>query len=216
MLELFWQYSDTAMPLLSMLTLIRIKKFQQQELFLLGYFVGCSIIFGISNFMADRGINNMVVYHCFSLFEILIVFQYARSFFRSRKIHRLLMIILAVYSLYWLVNIWVWEPLTVFNSNSASISCLLIFIVCGSFFLSLSARKELLYFQKLPQFWVATAFLIYCAWSIPIIVSYKYKEIFYDLDLVTAWHIQVGANCIKFALLSYASLCSYKYQDGLS
>lgn len=203
------------MPLISLLILLlKLQKLRWQEWVLLGYFIGCVIIFGLTNYLADRHRNNLSLYHSFSLFEIIMVFLYARSFFAGKKVHTLLLATVILYCIYWVVNIWVWEPLTQFNSNSASISCLLIFIVCGMFFLSLSARKELLYFQKLPQFWVATAFLIYCAWSIPIIVSYKYKGLFYDLDGITAWHIQVGANCIKFVLLSYASICSYKYQVG--
>jgi len=208
-------YSDTFMPLICFLILVGVKQLHRQEKLLLVYFVGCVILFGVSNLMADRGRNNMFLYHLFSLFEILIVLFYAIYLFNDKRVHVFLRTAMVVYIIYWVVNIWLWEPLDQFNSNSASIACLVILIVCGLFFLSLSAKKELLYFQKLPQFWVGTAFLFYCASSIPVLLAYKYRDlIFYDFNISTAWRIQVVANCIKFVLLSYASLCSYKYQGG--
>jgi hypothetical protein len=215
MLEWFLKYSDTIVPVFSIVAMARLKKLHRQEWLLLVYSVVCIIIFGYSNYLADRVLNNMYLYHFFSLFEFLIIILYAAPLFNSKKAKIFLPAITILYFLYWVVNIWMWEPLTVFNSNSASIACLLILIVCGMYFLSLSSKKELLYFQKLPQFWVMTAFVFYCACSIPIILSYKYPEMFYDFNTDSAWKIQIVANCIKFVLLSYAVLCSYKYRVGL-
>ncbi len=214
MLEFFWSYSDTVMPLIPIAGLVRVKHLHRQDRLLLGYYIFCFALFATTNYMADRRINNMFLYHIFSLVELMLVFRYAAHLFNSTRVHSVLSATLILYAIYWVINIWVWEPLTQFNSNSASIANLLILIVCGLFFLSLSAKKELLYFQRLPQFWVGTAFLFYCACSIPVLLAYKYWDIFYDFDISDAWHIQVVANFIKFVLLSYASLCSYRYQGG--
>jgi len=141
---------------------------------------------------------------------------YALFLFASRKLRRFLLGVAIFYFIYWNVNIGLWESLLEFNSNSASIACLLIIIVCGLYFLSLNDKKELLYFQKLPSFWIMSGFLFYCACSIPVVLAYKYKEIFYDLNINDAWKIQVLGNCVKFVAISYAALCSYKYQGGSS
>jgi len=214
MLEWFLKYSDTIVPVFSIVAIARLKKLHRQEWLLLVYSIACIVIFGYSNYLADRVLNNMYLYHFFSIFEFLIIILYAAPLFNTRKVKVFLSVITVLYFLYWVINIWVWEPLTVFNSNSASIACLLILVVCGMYFLSLSSKKELLYFQKLPQFWVMTAFVLYCACSIPIILSYKYPDVFYDFNTDSAWKIQIVANCIKFVLLSYAVLCSYKYRVG--
>ena len=215
MLEWFWDYSDTFVPLLAILSLLALRKKSRQDHVLLAYSLFCVFLFGFSNYLADRGRNNMVLYHIFSLAEFLVVMRYAWYLFSSRT-KKYLIVTSLLYAVYWTANISMWEPPDQFNSNSASIACLLILIVFGLYFLSLSGKEELLYFQKLPQFWVATGFLFYGACSIPVVLAYKYKEIFYDLDINTAWKIQVVANCIKFVLISYASLCSYKYRVGLS
>ncbi|MGN6165643.1 MAG: hypothetical protein ACTHOF_13990 [Flavisolibacter sp.] len=214
MFERFLEYSDTLVPLFSLVAYIRPYKLRKQEKFLLSYVFLSVAVFGVSNYMADRGINNMFLYHGFSLFELLIVLYYASFFFVNKKVKSFLLIIGIAYIIYWLTNIFIWESLKEFNSNAAGIAYLIIIIVCGLYFLSLSDKEELLYFQRLPQFWVMTGFLFYCTCSIPIMLSYKYHEIFYDLDQNTAWKIQVVANFIKFAAISYAAICSYKYQDG--
>jgi hypothetical protein len=215
MLEWFWDYSDTFVPLLAILSLLALRKKSRQDHVLLAYSLFCVFLFGFSNYLADRGRNNMVLYHIFSLAEFMVVMRYAWYLFSGRT-RKYLLVMSLLYAVYWAANISMWEPHDQFNSNSASIACLLILIVFGLYFLSLSGKEELLYFQKLPQFWVATGFLFYGACSIPVVLAYKYKEIFYDLDINTAWKIQVVANCIKFVLISYASLCSYKYRVGLS
>src|SRR5215203_3513061 len=216
MYEWFWDYSDTLIPVLSILAYLSVKKLHMQEWLLLVYSFVCFFIFGLSNYLADRSINNMFLYHVFSLFELLTVMFYSFSLFSSNRIRSVLTTAIIFYLTYWCLNIGLWEPLADFNSNSASIALLLIIVVCGLFFLSLNDKKELLYFQKLPQFWVMSGFLFYCACSIPVVLAYKYKEIFYDLDINTAWKVQVVANFTKFLFLSYAALCCYKYQGGSS
>jgi hypothetical protein len=215
MFEWFWQYSDTGMPVFAIILLSLIKKRNGPEWLLLVYSLFCVFLFGFSNYLADQGRNNMYLYHIFSLVEFFLLMAYAWFLFSGRT-QKFLIVATLFYFIYWLVNIGLWERLDQFNSNSASIACLIIIVVCGLYFLSLSGKNELLYFQKLPQFWVVTGFLFYCACSIPVVLAYKYKEIFYDLNINTAWKIQVVANCIKFVLISYAALCSYKYQDGSS
>jgi len=216
MLEWFWDYSDTVIPLLSIVSFVVFKRWHRQDWSLIVYSIACVFLFGFSNYLADRGINNMYLYHIFSLFEFIVVMFYALFLFASRKLRRFLLGVAIFYFIYWNVNIGLWESLLEFNSNSASIACLLIIIVCGLYFLSLNDKKELLYFQKLPSFWIMSGFLFYCACSIPVVLAYKYKEIFYDLNINDAWKIQVLGNCVKFVAISYAALCSYKYQGGSS
>jgi hypothetical protein len=216
MLERFWDYSDTIAPALSILCFLPVKKLQKQDCLLIIFLIVCFLIFGFSNYLADWGTNNMFLYHFFSLFEISIVLLYGVMLFHNRKVRLFLIIALMLYFIYWRLNIWLWEPIREFNSNSAGIACLLIMVTCFLFFLSLSDKDELLYFQKLPQFWVMAGFLFYSACSIPVVMSYKYKEIFYDININSAWKIQVVANIIKFLCLSFGALCSYRYRDGLS
>src|SRR5215203_1813790 len=152
MYEWFWDYSDTLIPVLSILAYLSVKKLHMQEWLLLVYSFVCFFIFGLSNYLADRSINNMFLYHVFSLFELLTVMFYSFSLFSSTRIRSVLTTAIIFYLTYWCLNIGLWEPLADFNSNSASIALLLIIVVCGLFFLSLNDKKELLYFQKLPQF----------------------------------------------------------------
>lgn len=204
-------YSDAVVPILCLVFYSVIPHRTKKDWLIFIYASASFIVFGFSDYLADRGINNMPLYHSFSLLEFTLFIFYSFSLFESKKTHAVLLSMSIFYLVYWIINISVWESAKIFNSNSAGIAYLFIMIICGLYFLSLSNRTELLYFQKLPQFWVMTGFLFYCTCSLPVVLSYKYW-IFKEIDVHITWTVQIIANIIKFLFLSYGAVCSYKYQ----
>src|SRR5215211_1720351 len=114
MYEWFWDYSDTIIPVLSIAAYLSLKKLHLQDWLLLVYSFVCFFIFGLSNYLADRVINNMFLYHVFSLFEFVTVMFYSYSLFSSTRIRSVLTTAIILYLIYWCLNIGLWEPLSDF------------------------------------------------------------------------------------------------------
>jgi hypothetical protein len=206
LLELFWRYSDTVAPFLVLLVLLpRYRQLPGGGLLVL-YLLTATLFAAYSNYLADRAINNMYLYHSFSLLEavfmLLLLNRYAKMDGRA------LWITLIFYALFWVVNVAFWEPLTQFNSNSATVLNLLTAFFCFRYFLSLIKTNDILYFQRLPSFWVVSGLLFYCIVAILALSSYKYKDWFSEMDLKINWRIQLVANIIKYILITIGVLCS--------
>src|SRR6266542_2818111 len=75
---LFWiGYGDTYMPLLTILLYMFLwKRIQYREFVILLYSIFCFILFGITNVLVLKKINNLAFYHFFSLGELMIVSHY--------------------------------------------------------------------------------------------------------------------------------------------
>src|SRR4030095_11191320 len=163
--------SDTYLPLLtSIVYVLNWRKIAKYELILFFYLVINIIIFGISNFLADRAINNLFLYHFYSLLDLIIVTYYLTVVLLKRI--KLFYLISICYTCFWGLNIIMWESLTSFNSNAASLANLIILILSMYYLLELSKSEDILNFQKLPAFWFASAFLVSCAISILSLMAY--------------------------------------------
>src|SRR6266536_255191 len=123
--------------------------------------------------------------------------------------------VILLYSVFWICNIIFLEPLNSFNTTSAGITNLVILFLCMYYLLNLSKEEEILYFQKLPSFWIVSAFLIYSALSLLIFISYAY---FINSNMnkegSQIWAIISIATIIKFVLISVGLLC-YKRRPSL-
>src|SRR6266542_1684725 len=179
------------------------------------YSIFCFILFGITNVLVLKKINNLAFYHFFSLGELMIVSHYVLKLILKKSFSLLWFLICGFYFVFWICNIIFLEPLNSFNTTSAVITNLLILFLCMYYLLSLSKEEEILYFQKLPSFWIVSAFLIYSALSLLIFISYAY---FINSNMnkegSQIWAIISIATIIKFVLISVGLLC-YKRRPSL-
>lgn len=206
MLSTLWAYSDTLFPLVVLLLLLPCKGCANKKL-LVAYLLLTVAVMGYSNWLADRRMNNMYLYHGYSLAEALLLVPLLHGYARTNKM--MLGIILAGYPAIWLINVLMIEPVTIFNSNSATVLALLISFLCLRYFLYLIKTDDILYFQKLTSFWIVSGLLFYSMVSILVISSYKQKGWFSAQDMHFNWMIQQAANIIKFLFFSIGILCSY-------
>lgn len=209
MMQHFWNYSDTLFPFLVLLLAVRFYKRIKRGRLLLLYLLATVLVMGYANYLADRGINNMYLYHVYSLIETVLLLPFIEGFFKPSS--RLMWLMLAGYGFVWLVTIFLLEPLTVFNSYSASVSGFLISFFCFRYFLNLINENDILYFQKVPSFWIVSGLLFYAIASILVLSSYRYKDWFSASDIHLIWKIQQVANMIKFILLSIGLLCCTRH-----
>jgi hypothetical protein len=216
MLNFFWNYSDTLFPFLVLLMLIIIRPKLKGGVWLWGYVIITVLLMEFSNYLADRGIHNMYLYHIDSLVEVGLLLPYISVVsFHSLKLPRYVFLGFLVC---WLMNIFILEPFTQFNSNTASLAALLVAGFSFRYYFALSNRDEILHFQRLPSFWIVSGLLFYSVVTVLILGSYKYKQWFSDINTHVLWKIQQVANIIKFIFVSIGIICSYRQtsRDGLS
>lgn len=201
-------YSDTYMPLLALVTYLLLwNKIGKKELILFYYLALNVVLFYITNVMAQKGIHNVFLYHFYSLTEMAIISFYILRGLLGKSL-KLVISLVAGYFILWILNILFLEPLTQFNSNSLTLTNFLLLLLAMYYMLELSKKDEILYFQRLPTFWIVSGFLVGCAISTLSIVAYR----FFTLqgrksEGELAWVIVAVAIIIKFALITIGLLC---------
>jgi hypothetical protein len=216
LIQWFLNYSDTLMPLLTfIISLFIIRKMDKKENILLIYVAASFVVFLITNVMADNGINNMFLYHLFSLFEIIILGYYFLKSLLKKQL-TLYWFILGGYFIFWVINIIAFENLKLFNSNSSVVSNLIVLLLAMYYLFEVSKSEDVLYFQKLPGFWIASAFLVSCALSIFGFVAYKYFQVNNYKDYGNRiWLVPLFAIIFRFIFISIGLLC-YRHRRSLS
>jgi hypothetical protein len=198
--------SDVYMPLLTLILFIAIKKYiPERENLLFAYLLLNVITFTITDIMSTFKINNSVIYHFYSLLELIVVIPYLKSFLHSTKISKTGIELIALYFIFWILNIFLWESFDTFNSYGAAASNLIILISCLYNMLQLAKRDEVLYFQRSPAFWIISGFLFSSAINIMVFISYKYYTL-NKIDGKMIWLISSFATIIKFVLISVGLL----------
>lgn len=217
LIEWILKYCDTYMPLLTLLLILTfIKRVDKKDYLLVVYVIACFVIFLVTNIMADNGINNMYFYHFFSLFEVALLGYYFIRLLLKKSL-TLYWLVLGGYAIFWYINILIFESLSLFNSNSSVVANLIILLLAMSYLFELSKSEDVLVFQKLPGFWMASAFLISCALSIFGFVAYRYIQANEDYKIYgnRIWMVPLFAIIFRFALITMGFLC-YRRRQSIS
>jgi len=208
---IFIDCADSICPFITLLFLLPIyKKVEQYQKILLCYLIISIIVMGIGDYMAAYVVNNLFLYHGYSLFEVCIFMPYL--YLQTNKKIKPAIIIGCTYTVFWVINIIFWEPLSTFNSNSAAIASILISAASLKYLLALTSKDEIMYFQKLPGFWIVSGLLFYNIVSLLVVASYKYDQYFrqFGWQMSEAWQLQIFANIVKYILTIIGILCYYR------
>ncbi|MDE3236527.1 MAG: hypothetical protein KGO81_11270 [Bacteroidota bacterium] len=210
--DLFWNYSDSALPGFTLLALLpAFKKVWKQHHLLLLYLAVTCLMMGVADYMADRGINNLYLYHMYALIECSLLVVYVEQLSLNNK--KLIFALIGIFFIYWCINIIFLESYQSFNGISLSIESLLISFCCFRYLLSLTQKEEIMFFQKLPGFWIVSGLLFYHMCSFLIMLLYKNWHFFNDLTPVVIWNIIEVLNLVKFIIIAIGILCIYRYKS---
>ncbi len=187
------------------------KAVQKKEGIIFIYCLVNTLLFSFSDALSLQRLNNLPFYHISSLLELWIVSYYLLKIITGKNWSYIFWVVNIAYLCFFIFNVTFLEKWTVFNSNTAVTTSLIILFLSMYYLLKLSKSDEILYFQKLPSFWFASAFLIYNAVSILVLLSYKYflnEKMFGQGN--SLWFVLSVANIVKFALISTGLLCHRK------
>ena len=149
MLDWIFGYSDTYMPLLALIVLLMVRKNIEKHNRIFFFYLAVNVVlFGITNIMAHNKINNLFLYHFYYLFELIFVSWYLTKYL-IKSSRPLFLIVAGCYTLFWLIDISLWESLNVFSSLAAGLQKIIILFLCMYYMLILSRSERILNFQKL-------------------------------------------------------------------
>jgi len=150
LMQLF-RSDDFYMPLLTLLIYFLVNKSIKNNERILYYYLLINISFGlVTNVMGFYQVNNLALYHFYTLFEQWFLSYYLLITIIKIKDTRVYWLINFGFTLFWIFNVFALEPLNSFNSNTSVISSLIILLLCLYYIFELSKSDDILYFQKLP------------------------------------------------------------------
>lgn len=209
---------DTYMPLIGLAVYWHSHKNVEKNVkpIMVFYLAVTFVVFGLGNFLihVNHVTNNLWLYHLYTWFEVLIISRLIILHTPLKENKWLYKTIALAFTIFCLYDSFLLEPFSksVFNSIAATIANLILLSLSMYYLLQMSKTDDILYFHKLPVFWIVTAFLVSSAISFPLLLKYKDyttnpkeyvigDKIFVIMDLV---------YIIKFALISIGILCYKK------
>jgi hypothetical protein len=190
------------------------KAIQRKEWAILLYSLFSTILFSTCDALAANGIHNSPLYHINSIVELWFVSYYLLKKITGSDFSPAFWIINITYTCFFVLNVIFLESFTVLNSNSSGVASLVILFLSMRYLLQLSKSDEILYFQKLPSFWIASGFLIYGAVSTLVLLALKYFMVLNSYEEANNFSLLLSVSIIvKFALIITGLLCYRKQRQ---
>jgi len=208
--EKLLKYADTygsLIPLLAILLIFSKRKMPLEVKLLTAYFFLSFLMFGLSNYLADRHTNNLFIYHIFTVCEFIFIGLLFRVIIKNQEFRSNIVYIILVFCVLALTNSIFSEKLTTLNSNMIAVEFLLLIIFSFFYYFQLSHSDEILVFFRIPGFWIVTGFFIYFSSCILIFALYKYAAVTNRQFVLDFWLIQVAMYIIKNVLIARGILC---------
>ncbi|MFN4007802.1 MAG: hypothetical protein ACK4HE_09860 [Chitinophagaceae bacterium] len=172
------------------------------------WFIGLSLVHQIIQLYTNiSGTQLWLFHHVYGIWHLLLTAMLFKEGFNP-TIQRLLIVGTGVFVVIWLADIVFIEGWYNLNSLALGLSHMITLVICMAFLLNIAGTEKVMYFQRLPEFWIATAFLQYAALTILSVIAYRY---FYQLNLIQEANnlltIESIANIIRFILIIVALAC---------
>ncbi len=207
-IEILLKYADTYASLIPLAILVIIfykKKYPGYCTPLVWYFTLSIIIFGLSNYMADRHINNLFLYNIFALIELILITWFFSKILPGH--FQSFFLVMTFFVLFFIFNILFLENFSSMNSNVIAIEFMIIIIYCFMYYIDLSKSDKIITFYKETIFWIVSAFFIYFSTCIMVFVFYKYAAKINRNFILDFWILQVIMYFIKNILIAKGFLC---------
>ncbi len=146
-------------PLVISIFRFRFFNFSQKRLLLL--ILATVLVEVISRVLWYKRINNLSVYHFYTIIEFLLIVNIYRkelSILFSKLFFKIMGILFTVFAL---VNTFFFQDLNTFNSNATTVLGLLVIFFALSYFYALLKEVKYSVLENNPMFWVNSGFLIY-------------------------------------------------------
>lgn len=209
--------ADTVLP--SILVCILIPAFKQMPKglkILFWYLLFSSVIFFISNLLADRSINNLYLYHLYTPVSFIFISLFFYSLRLSVLFNSIIQIVLYPILFFLFFNTIYFEDLSVFDSNAILVTSLLTIIFSITYYILFLVKDYQEINNKMYPFWIISGFFIYSSGTFIIYYFLKYSSNFFNSVASQFWEIQNIILIIKNLFFAVGIfICIRKKQNYL-
>lgn len=136
----------------------RLSTMQQKLLYLL---ITTLVVESISNVLWYQKINNLPVYHFYSIVECILMVHIYKDELKKLFPKRFFYTIIAAFTIFSIVNMMYFQNLQTFNSNATTVLGILVIFLALSYFYALLKEVKYSSLETNPMFWLNAGFLIY-------------------------------------------------------
>ncbi|MBC8753259.1 hypothetical protein H2O64_01165 [Kordia sp. YSTF-M3] len=136
----------------------RLDKVQRKLVYLL---ITILVVESISNVLWYQKINNLPVYHFYSIIEFILIVNIYKDELKKLFPKRFFYLLIAVFTIFSIVNMCYFQNLTTFNSNVTTLLGFLVIFLSLSYFYALLKEVKYSSLEQNPMFWINAGFLIY-------------------------------------------------------
>jgi magnesium-transporting ATPase (P-type) len=151
--------------------------------------------------------NTYILYNPFTCFEFVFYFFVIREIVKNETAKKVLLILMIVYPIGAITNIYFFQGKTQFHVFTYSIGCLLIVGCCIYYFYELFLLPNSVNLLKQPPFWICTALLFFYAFTYPFFGLSNLLTNLPNTILIPLIQITRLLNNILYSLFSIAFLC---------
>jgi hypothetical protein len=169
-----------------------------------------------TSYLANRGKSNIF----FSNVSTMIIIDYylilLSQIIHNRNAKRVLFICLLIYTLLSLMNLFLLQKASVFNTMTFCLGCLFVITACIYYFFDLFQQTRSLNLLREPSFWICSGLLLYYACLFPIEGLNNFIKNLSTVVLENLLIIFVIVNILLYLSFSIAFLCRLKIKRSMS
>lgn len=202
-------YAGAFMPLLTAPIFIVLWKDVKEQQPLLFYAAASFILFCTGNSIFNNKEINGVLYNIVVLAEMVLACYYILKTILRKSFSLQFFIVAGAYFIFWLYCIFFVDASVALNGLPEMVASLMLLLLSMYYLLSLSAAEEILYFQKLPSFWIVSGFLVYTAVKLLVFISYQYiNSVTTIIEPGQVNMMNSVATVIEYVLICMGLLCT--------
>ena len=168
LISLYLSYVFIAIALLTSLTVyLRPTSIIYLKIFPL-FLIIIAILGSIIGYLSWHNKSNTILYNFFTTLEFVFYFFVLKEVILNRQIKKIIFFVLLIYPIITFLNIFLIQKMTVFNSVTYSIGCLLIVTFSISYFFELFQLVDSINLLLQPAFWICSGLLFYFSCTFPL------------------------------------------------
>ncbi len=170
------------------------------------------VLFAISNYLADRTVNNLFLYHLYTL----ITFSAVSYFLFIQKLgaflNKLIVATFVTVVIYTILNTLYFEPLNVFDSNAIMLTSFFTIVYSIAYFILILRNDQNPTRNRTHTFWAISGFFIYASGTFLIFYFFKYSNQFFKSLANQFWQVQNIILIFKNLFFLIATLICIRYR----
>lgn len=199
--------SDSIFPIIPAIILGSSYKKQTAALKLFFYYLlSTSLVFSISNILANQLINNLFLYHFYTVFNFCIITVFLNMTYNLFSKIKYLVIFLFAVTLLCLSNSLFIEKINTFDSNSVIFTNVLLILLCLWGLIKSISNLFLLEHLKYYSLLITFGFFVYSAASIIVYSYLKYMSLFGQRTSNKVWFLYDDIMILKYCCFIIACI----------